>query len=82
LLQVLVNIIGQRLEGRDVEAVDRIIKLALGCHDKELIDDGNEGGEGLSRACGRADEHIFALGDEGYCLALRRCEEAVLWSER
>ena len=75
-LQVFVNIIGQRLEGRDVEAVDHVFQLALCSHDEELVDDGDEGGEGLARAGGRADEHVLALLDEGHAQALGRSEEA------
>ena len=33
-LQILVNVIGQRLEGRDVEAVDHIFQIALYSHDE------------------------------------------------
>ena len=70
------NVVGQRFEGRDVEAVDPVFQLALCSHDEELVDDGDEGGEGLARAGGRADEHILALLDEGHGLALGRSEEA------
>ena len=70
------NIIGQRFEGRDVEAIDAVFQHALFCKHEELVDNGDEGGEGLARAGGRADEHVLALADEGHGLALGRGEEA------
>ena len=62
-LQVPVDVIGQGLKGRDVEAVNALLQLALLRQRNELADDGDEGGEGLARAGGRADESISSLLD-------------------
>jgi len=58
-----VNVIGQGLQRRDVEAVDALLQLALLRQRKELADDGDECGEGLARTGGRADESISSLLD-------------------
>jgi len=76
--QVPVNVIGQGLEGRDVEAVDALRQLAPLRQRKELTDDGDEGRKGLARAGGRADESISSLLNEGHSLPLGRCEEPFL----
>jgi len=66
-----VNVVGQGFERRDVKAVDAVFQLGFCRHGQQLIDDGDEGGEGLSRSGGRADEHVPALLDERHGLPLR-----------
>ncbi|MNX98876.1 hypothetical protein D3C86_1313010 [compost metagenome] len=66
VLQVDANVVGQRLERRDVDDEGlvwqtlRVLQATM----HQIIDNGEERGEGLARACGRSDQRRPPLADQ------------------
>ncbi len=69
--QVLLDVVVQRAERRDVNDVDAVFQLALQAQAMEVVEGPQEGRQGLSRARRRHDERIAAGGDGLPALALR-----------
>ena len=61
LLQVLADVVGQRLQRRDVEHVDFVAEALLKTFDHEVIDRRQERGERLAGSGGRGDEGVAML---------------------
>ena len=70
------NVVAQRLERRDVQHVRAVIKVAGQCLHEQLVDAGQEGGEGLSRAGWCGDQGVPPRPDRGPGLSLNVCGNA------
>ena len=79
-LQVLADVVGQRLQRRHVEHVDLVREPAGEAFAHQLVDGRQEGRERLARTGGRGDQRMAALrGDcPGLGLDLGRAAEAAL----
>ena len=62
-LEILVNIVGQRLERRDVEDDGLVGQARLEGLADQRVDDGKKRGEGLARTGGRRDERRASVAD-------------------
>lgn len=69
--QVLVHVVGQRAQGRDVDDVQVRFERSLQLSAEESVDEGEEGGEGFSGAGWGRDEDAFTSSDQGPALDLR-----------
>ncbi|MNF39886.1 hypothetical protein D3C84_208810 [compost metagenome] len=78
LLEVEADVVGQRLERRDVDHAAAIGQLAADgqAFAHQRIDGGEEGGQGLARAGGRRDQGRTAGADRRPGLDLRRRRRA------
>jgi hypothetical protein len=70
--QVLLDVVGQRLQRRNVEDAGLVAELTGEADLHQLVDRAEEGGERLARAGGRGDERVPAGLDGGPALLLRR----------
>ena len=61
--QVAVDVVGQGLEGRDVEDPAPLLLERGRLLTDEPVDDPEEGGQGLARSRGRQDQAVLALAD-------------------
>jgi len=81
-LEVPVDVVCQRLERGDVQAVDAVFEATRPLAPEEFVDDAQESREGLPAARRRADQRVRPLVDERDRLLLWGCEEpAVLRDE-
>ena len=69
-LKVLLDVVGQGTQRRDVEDVRFVGELTPPL--QQRVDRGEERGQGLARARGRGDQDVAALADEGPAFALGR----------
>jgi len=65
LEEVLLDVVAQGLQGRDVEDPGLVAELPLRGVAEEPVEAGEEGGERLARARRRGDEHVSAGADDG-----------------
>ena len=70
LLKIALNVIGERLQGRDVEHPGRILEPPRETLSDEIVYGGEERREGLTGAGGRGEQGVSAGGDGGPRLAL------------
>src|SRR6266545_4841781 len=77
--QVLLHVIRQRLEGRDIDDLDLVPQLTVQSLAHQPVDRGEERGKRLARTGRRGNQHIAALLDyrPGAPLRLSRLGEAV-----
>ena len=61
--QVFLDVVGQGFEGRNVDYLRRVGQFCIHPLPHQLIDAGEEGGEGLARSRGSGDERVPSLGD-------------------
>jgi len=61
--QVLLDVVGQCLQGRHVDYLGRVGYLASEALAHQIIDAGQECGKSLARARGRSNQCVTALGD-------------------
>ena len=71
LLEVAVDVVAERLEGRDVDDLGRVLQRPRLRLPHERVDAGEEGGERLAGAGRRADERVAPAGDVPPARALR-----------
>ena len=69
-LEVLLDVVGQGAQRRDVEHVRLVGQLAPPL--QQRVDRGEEGGQRLARARGRRDQDVAPLANEGPAFALGR----------
>ena len=76
-LEVLLHVVGERAQGRDVEDARLVGQRAPFL--QQRVDGGQEGGQRLAGSGGRGDQDVPALADEGPALTLgrRRLAETV-----
>jgi hypothetical protein len=72
LLQVAVDVVGQRLERRDVHHARLVAQLAAHPQAHQRIDGGEKGGQRLAGTGGRGDQHVPARLDQRPGLGLRQ----------
>lgn len=72
------DIVGEALEGRDVETVDGVFEFIVLALDEEFIDDGGEGAQCFSAPCRRCDEDVLAFVYQRHRLLLWRREESAV----
>src|SRR2546422_467624 len=70
LFEIAVDVVRERLEGRDVEAIDAVLELATELLGVQLVDDGQESGERLAAPRRGRDEDALPRVDEGYGVSL------------
>ena len=68
--QVLLYVIGQRLQRRDVDHLRRVGQFAVNALPHQPVNAGQEGRQRLAGACGRGDERMSALSDRAPALRL------------
>ena len=64
-LQVLLDVVAERLQGRDVDEAAFVIEFARERVANQPVERPQEGGQRLSRARGRGDERVASGGDFG-----------------
>ena len=70
-VKVLLNIVGQRLQRRDVHDLCARSEAALQCLAQQAIDADKKCCKGFARSSGRGDERAFAAQDDGPACPLR-----------
>ena len=70
-LQVQVDVVGERLQRRDVQHLRGIGEPVGQAFAHQCVDGGEEGGQRLARAGRRGDQHVLAGRDRWPCLGLR-----------
>src|SRR4029077_21076944 len=78
LREVLLNVVRERLERRDVYHLDLVQQRSVQPLPEQRVDRGEEGGESLARAGGRRDEGVATRLDDrpGSLLRLGRLTES------
>src|SRR5437773_5652792 len=71
LLEVSVDVVREGLQRRDIEAIDPVLQFAAKLFGVQLVDDREEGREGLPAPRGRRYEDALPLVDEGDGVGLR-----------
>jgi hypothetical protein len=61
--QILVDVVAERLEGRDVKSVSPVRKGPFRCRADQFVQANQEGRQCLSRSGGRRDQHILPGAD-------------------
>ena len=80
-VKIFLQVVTERAQRRDVEAVDGVEQLAIGLTAREIVEHREEGGEGFASAGGRSDEHILPSANARPGVALRRSRPPVLRRE-
>lgn len=70
--EIFFQIVTERAQWGDINAVDRVAQLSAGVFLRERVEHGEKGGKRLSRPGGRGDEHIFSSREAWPGVALRR----------
>ncbi len=70
--QIFLDVVRQRLEGRDIDDLGGVLEPALEPLPHEAVDRGEEGGERLARSGRRRDQDVLAGPDRRPRLRLRR----------